>query len=144
MGHVDVLEVLVKYGADVNAKHKFAGSTALHFASEMGQVKAISFLCRHGANVEAAKIQGGTPLHIAADSNQTDVARVLVSDCKAKTDSLLMGDTTPLYLAAQKASCRLRFSTHDANRALLKLSKSCSLVVQTKTLRCQLALLVVP
>jgi len=40
MGHQDVLKVLLQKGANVNARHKFAGSTALHFAVEMGQVSS--------------------------------------------------------------------------------------------------------
>lgn len=33
-----VMEMLIEHGANVNAQHKFAKSTALHFAAEMGLV----------------------------------------------------------------------------------------------------------
>jgi ankyrin repeat protein len=102
MGHIDIMTALLDAGANADAPHKFAKSTALHFAAEMGQPEAVQLLCARGANPEAAKIQGGRPLHVAADSNQSEVARVLVTHCKADPNALLLGDTTPLYLAAQK------------------------------------------
>ena len=102
MGHVEVMKLLLEHGANANTPHKFAKSTALHFAAEMGQAGAVRILCEMGADSEATKIQGGRPLHTAADSNQTDVAEVLVKVCKADLNALLLGDTTPLYLAAQK------------------------------------------
>ena len=96
MGHLDVMEVLMEAGADLNARHKFASSTPLHFAAEMGQSKAVRLLCSRGANVEAAKSHGGRALHIAADTDQAEVARVLLRECKADPNALLLGDTTPV------------------------------------------------
>ena len=126
MGHVEVMALLLDGGADPDARHAFAKSTALHFAAEMGQAAAVRLLCERGANVEAEKIQvgpaqdpppppwrplnpppfvrqGGRPLHAAADSNQTEVTAALVEPpCSAQRDALLLGDTTAMYLAAQK------------------------------------------
>lgn len=99
---LQVMRLLLEAGANADAAHKFAKSTALHFAAEMGQIEACRLLCQSGANPQAKKIQGGTPLHVAADSNQSNIAEVLVKVCKADTEALLLGDTTPLYLAAQK------------------------------------------
>ena len=113
MGHLEVMKLLLENGAMADAPHKFAKSTALHFAAEMGQADAIRLLCKHGANPESEKIQGGRPLHVAADSNQTEVAKALVKDCKAELNSLLLGDTTPMYLAASKGFT-------DVVRVLLK------------------------
>ena len=66
------------------------------------QTKAVKMLCKHGADAEAQKTNGGRPLHVAADSNQPESARVLLRSCRADPNALLMGDTTPIYLAAQK------------------------------------------
>jgi ankyrin repeat protein len=54
------------------------------------------------ANTNAMKINGGTPLHVAADANQTEVVHILVHECRANTLALLEGDTTALYLASQR------------------------------------------
>lgn len=106
-GHVEVVRVLLGIGnANVNRKHAYAGTTALHFAAEMGQVEVIKLLCQHGANVRSKKSTGGIPLHTAADANQTDAVRVLLSPiCEGGADTvnfLLMGDTTPMYFASQR------------------------------------------
>ena len=45
---------------------------------------------------------GGNPIHTAADANMTESVRVLVKVCGANLNKLLMKDTTPLYLAAQR------------------------------------------
>jgi ankyrin repeat protein len=78
MGHVEVMTVLLEGGANADSTHKFAKSTALHFAAEMGQPEAVRVLCKGGADPEKEKIQGGRALHTAADTNQTEVARVLI------------------------------------------------------------------
>ena len=100
---VDSINILVKQGhADVNAAHFFAKTTALHFAAEMGHTEAISLLCKLGANVNLRTSSGGTPIHTASDSNRPQVLKVLVEECLGDVNSLLNGDTTPLYLAAQR------------------------------------------
>merc|ERR1712048_378948 len=97
MGHVALVELLAEHRADVDAPHGFAGNTALHFATEMGHPEVVRRLCELGADVEAEKMHGGTPLHISADTNNSEVARVLVSElCDADTDAVLLGDTVPL------------------------------------------------
>jgi ankyrin repeat protein len=106
MGHVDVARTLIEFaprGADVDAAHRYAQTTALHWAAEMGRVEVVALLCASGANVEAAKITGGTALHTASDANQTATVRVLLAaPCGADHTKLLVGDTVPLYLAAQR------------------------------------------
>ena len=96
---------------DTTGSHPFAGNTALHWAAEMGNADAIKYLCEHGADANAKKRKtGGTPLHTAADSNMTASVRALLSpscDPRADVEALLMGDTTPLYLASQRGLHRL-------------------------------------
>lgn len=94
-----IIELLVESNADIDVKHKFAGSTPLHFAAEVGAVAAIRSLCSHGADASAEKVHGGTPLHAAADLSMVD-AVVALAQCGGDINSKLLGDTTPLYLAA--------------------------------------------
>ena len=69
---------------------------------QMGNLGIISLLCSRDANVDATKTTGSTPLHTAADVNQTAAVRLLLSaPCNADPHALMSGDTTPLYLAAQ-------------------------------------------
>ncbi|CAJ1440251.1 unnamed protein product [Effrenium voratum] len=66
----------------------------------MGHVQVVRMLCQLGADVEAEKSQGGSALHTAADTDNAEVARVLLESCGADPEALLLGDTVPLYLAA--------------------------------------------
>ena len=96
------MTLLLDHDAQVDHAHPFALTTALHFAAEMGREAVLRLLCAAGANPEAKKTTGGTALHTASDTNQTASVRVLVEDCGSNIHSLLHGDTTPLYLAAQR------------------------------------------
>ncbi|XP_070548778.1 GA-binding protein subunit beta-1-like [Ptychodera flava] len=55
-GHADVAEVLIKHGADVNAKNDDE-STALHEASKGGHADVAEVLIKHGADVNAKNRQ---------------------------------------------------------------------------------------
>ena len=67
----------------------------------------ITALCEAGADADARKSTGGTPLHTAADCDQPRaVASLLAPPCSASPNLLLNGDTTPLYLAAQRGFTR--------------------------------------
>eukprot|EP00854_Cymbomonas_tetramitiformis_P014311 gene14311-16923_t len=63
----------------------------------------LQLLCEHGADVSWRKRNGGTALHTAADADQGEAVRELLR-CGADVASLLNGDTSPLYLAAQRGN----------------------------------------
>ena len=130
-GHVDVMRLLVTTGkAQVNAKHKFAGNTALHMAAELSQDAAVTALCGLGADPKALTSTGSTALHVAAHTGASaaTVAALLsvcvcgachvptadyspphiphaslslVQACHSDPEALMNGDTTAVYLAAQ-------------------------------------------
>ncbi|CAE7250568.1 ANK2 [Symbiodinium sp. CCMP2592] len=102
-GHRYSLDLLVEARADPNAPHGFAGTTAMHFAAEMGHSEVVRRLCELRADVEASKAQGGTALHTAADTNNSAVVQALLSEpCSCDPEALLLGDTPALYLAASR------------------------------------------
>jgi ankyrin repeat protein len=49
------------------------GATALHHATEQGQVGAVRMLISLGADVQAPDSQGDTALHVAASKGQVCV-----------------------------------------------------------------------
>lgn len=101
--HPTVIRYLVQHGgANVTYAHKFAGTTALHMAAELGHTEAVEALCSVGANIRALTSTGSTPLHTAAHAGAgRPVVHSLVRVCGAEVDALMNEDTTPLYLAAQ-------------------------------------------
>ena len=72
----DVLEVLLRHGADVQAAGN-DGWQAIHRAAFGGSKKAISLLISHGASVNAQTLEGLTPADIAESEGHTDVVEVL-------------------------------------------------------------------
>lgn len=100
VGHRHVIEALVRSGADVNARHRFAGTTALHMAAELNRSAAIMELCKQGADATLVTSLGSTALHVAASTNAFLSLDALVLSCHIDPNSLMNNDTTALYLAA--------------------------------------------
>ena len=107
-GHEQVIEALVVKGkASINSKHKFADTTALHIAGELGKVSAIKKLCDLGGDIYSRTTVGSTVLHTAAhvgvedQINSNGTIDAIINYCKFDPNILMNNDTTSLYLAAQ-------------------------------------------
>ncbi|EDQ87463.1 uncharacterized protein MONBRDRAFT_27345 [Monosiga brevicollis MX1] len=116
MGHVKVVEMLLKHGADAEAKtsvHLYHmmmmmmlmlmmlylpdGDTSLHRACYKGHVKVAEMLLKHGADTAAKNNGGHTPLHYCVYGHDK-VAEMLLkhgADTEAKNND----GQTPLQLA---------------------------------------------
>ncbi len=97
-GLPEIALVLIRRGANVNARRPDRLETPLHFASnaEVGRV-----LIEHGAEVEALDWSGRTPLHWAAQVGLVDVADLLIQG-GADVDRQEQDGSTPLHWAAQE------------------------------------------
>ena len=73
---VEAIDVLIKAGADPNAKN-LAGNTALHAAAYRGSVGAIRALLAAGADRNARNVYGATALDIAMREGRDDAARAM-------------------------------------------------------------------
>jgi ankyrin repeat protein len=63
-GHLAVVELLLKLGADVNARNAndHWGTTPLHAAAHANQRAIAELLIAHGADIHATNLNGRTPL----------------------------------------------------------------------------------
>ena len=67
-GHMEIAELLISEGADVNAvsnTHEHGGLTPLHHAASKGQKEIAELLIAKGADVNAKDNVGDTPIGLA-------------------------------------------------------------------------------
>ncbi|XP_058123704.1 uncharacterized protein LOC131281910 [Anopheles ziemanni] len=76
-GYVDVVELLLRHGANVQAKDT-NGNSALHFAVECGNVRIVRALLRHGASIGVRNSLGKSPLELSLDGAPARLTRTLL------------------------------------------------------------------
>lgn len=99
---IDLVNLLVTHGADVNASAKYWGVThlPLQTAAARGDLEIIRTLHALGANINAVTEDGWTASHCAARDGQHDALRVLIVDYQADKDMCLANGSSVLHLAA--------------------------------------------
>lgn len=70
--HTEVVRVLVKNGAHINAA-EMRGWTPLHFAARSAPLEVIEMLLEAGANPNLERLDGVTPLHESILRKQVDL-----------------------------------------------------------------------
>jgi ankyrin repeat protein len=104
-GHVEILQLLLTRGANVNAQDK-SGLTPLMAASELGNTVAVILMIDKGADVNLQDYDGLSPLILTAYTSQHDVARILLSH-EAQPELADDQFTTPLMIAAQQGDMEM-------------------------------------
>eukprot|EP00123_Amoebidium_parasiticum_P017339 comp23807_c0_seq1/m.41415 comp23807_c0_seq1/g.41415 ORF comp23807_c0_seq1/g.41415 comp23807_c0_seq1/m.41415 type:complete len:529 (-) comp23807_c0_seq1:39-1625(-) len=74
------------------------GSTALHYAAQLGHVPVVTYLVEHGANVNVANFEHCTPLHYAVIEEDFDIALYLVEQGHANVTPTDYDGKTPMDL----------------------------------------------
>ncbi len=113
-GHLPIVRVLLKHGAQVNLADAELGMTPLHNAGINGHYTCASLLLRYGADINASMKRGASPLVVSSGSRETPpkLIRMLV-DAGAMLDIQDKYGDTALHAAA-------RWQRPDLCRVLLE------------------------
>jgi len=76
-GKVEMSEVLIKHGADLNVSDSYYEFTPLHLASKEGKNDMVELLISKGAEVNAESKRGETPLDLAVSKGHEETAEIL-------------------------------------------------------------------
>ncbi|XP_030916134.1 NF-kappa-B inhibitor epsilon [Geospiza fortis] len=76
-GNIPMMSVLLESGANIDVREGTSGKTPLHLAVECHNRRAVQFLLRHGAFVDAQMYNGCTPLHLAVGRRDAAIAAIL-------------------------------------------------------------------
>lgn len=97
---LELIEVLVDYGADVDAMDK-RGEAPLHYATRCGNADTACFLLEKGAMVDTdPSCREQTPLHIAAACGHVELASMLLEEAGAEPLSINAKGYNPKQVAA--------------------------------------------
>ncbi len=98
-GNLAEVKILLKKGADVNAKDETYFMTPLHYATVYGHKEIVELLIEKGADVNAKDENDFTPLHYATVYGHKEIVELLIekgADVNAKDETYFM---TPLHYA---------------------------------------------
>jgi ankyrin repeat protein len=96
---IPFVELLLKYGADINSKTSIDQQTLLMSATVSGNYEFALFCIDHGADINARDFNGSTALHYAVLEKETlNIARLLVLK-GANTQIMDSEGNTPYDLA---------------------------------------------
>jgi ankyrin repeat protein len=107
----DIALRLIEANIDVNSKD-ITGSTALHWAAFTNDAEVAKILLSHGAEIEAKDSTQQTPLMVAATRGSLSVMRVLIA-ANANTEARNSFGETVVFLAAARTEPSDRAATLD-------------------------------
>jgi len=111
-GQVSVARLLIRLGADVNARD-YRKTQPLHVAAEVGQSAIVKLLLDRGADPMALDTFGESPIHciaqgggLASETVQVRIIRQLLA-AGASADAIGNAGRTPLWYAATRGKVKV-------------------------------------
>ena len=98
VNHIEMARLLIKHGANVNAKDE-SDNSPLHLAIYEGHGKLAKLLIESGAYVDSRNYNGNLPIQVAAFAGLPEVIKLLIEAGSPVNDQDQVGDT-PLHDAA--------------------------------------------
>jgi len=98
-GNVEVVQLLLDQGTDVNERSGHRQASALYVASFQGKLEVAKLLIKYGADVNCRDKEGFTPLLVASNHGHQDIAEFLLdygADVNAQEQDL----RSPLHFAS--------------------------------------------
>ncbi|WP_157153039.1 ankyrin repeat domain-containing protein [Brachyspira murdochii] len=100
-GNTNIINTLLKYGADINRKDSL-GNNALMYAASYGNAEVIDTLLNYSSNsYRVVDIYGDTPLHSAALLGNTNTLTALMNRTPININVQNIDGNTPLHLAVK-------------------------------------------
>ncbi|MCB9228151.1 MAG: ankyrin repeat domain-containing protein [Deltaproteobacteria bacterium] len=100
-GYERIVDLLIRYQADVNAPDSAYGWTPLHWAARFGKTEVVKcLLANHDVVVNAPDMNKQFPLHLAANYGHIDALRDLIA-ARADVNLTDVCGEPPLNLAVQ-------------------------------------------
>ncbi|XP_054762961.2 transient receptor potential cation channel subfamily A member 1-like [Lytechinus pictus] len=97
--HVETMSILIEHNCDIHAIDK-ERNTALHVCCDAGHIAAANLLIRAGADQSASNNEGFTPLELAIEREQGEIAAAII---KSKDWRIAMQSRDELMTSPMKA-----------------------------------------
>ncbi|XP_043491144.1 ankyrin repeat domain-containing protein 27-like isoform X1 [Polistes fuscatus] len=108
VGSLEIIQLLLDAGADVNVKTKLEGHTPLHLACSANKIQAVKIILDCGVcNINAKDFNGDTPLHLAIRNVNIRIVELLIRS-GANTNIRNLQNVTPRLLLEKQNSKEVR------------------------------------
>jgi len=99
-GHLEIVQWLLRHGADPNLWDGPDGRTALYSVAKWGTLEVAQTLLQHNADPNIQDSKGQTPLHGASKNGNGEVVRLLLEQ-GVEVNARKKDGSTPLHLASE-------------------------------------------
>ncbi|XP_048245484.1 ankyrin-1-like [Haliotis rufescens] len=105
-GNVDMMDILIAAGSDVNHQTFTGKMSALYLASSKNDIATVKYLLNHGANVDLKGMDDSTALHLAILVDHQNMVKLLIQN-GARIDTKDPLGITPMHLACRAGNTEI-------------------------------------